>query len=363
MQSPLSAWCAKEFDMARTLMKGNEALAEAAIRSGCTHFFGYPITPQNEIPEYLARELPKHGGVYLQAESEIAAIHMVFGASASGGRVMTSSSSPGIALMQEGLSMLAAAQLPCVVVNVQRAGPGIGGIQPGQADYHQMTRGGGNGDYQIPSLAPATIQESVEMMNEAFEIADHYRTPVYIVSDGMLGQMMEPVEFKRRKKRSVPAKEWAVTGHGGTRKPIVIKTMSLVPEILEEHNRTLQEKYNQIKESEYQYERYRTEEAEIILVAYGSTSRIVKDSISLLTQSGIRAGLIRPRTLWPFPAQPFTRLRSVCKQIVCVEMNNGQMVDDVRLAVGERFPVTFFGRSGGMIPAPAEIADFVKKLI
>ena len=349
--------------MARTLMKGNEALAEAAIRGGCTHFFGYPITPQNEIPEYLARELPKNGGVYLQAESEVAAIHMVYGAAASGGRVMTSSSSPGIALMQEGLSVLAAAQLPCVVVNVQRAGPGIGGIQPSQADYYQMTRGGGNGDYRIPSLAPATIQESVEMMLEAFEIAEHYRTPVYIVSDGMLGQMMEPVEFKKRTRKPVPIKEWAAVGHNGKRKPLVVKTMSLVPEILEENNRKLQEKYRKIEASEYQYERFRTEQAEVVLVAYGSTSRIVKDAIVLLAQSGIRAGLIRPRTLWPFPAEPLTRLKGVCKQIVCVEMNHGQMIDDVRLAVGDRLPVSFYGRSGGVIPTPAEIAEHIKGLI
>lgn len=349
--------------MARTLMKGNEALAEAAIKSGCTHFFGYPITPQNEIPEYLARELPKQGGVYLQAESEVAAIHMVYGASASGGRVMTSSSSPGIALMQEGLSVLAAAQLPCVIVNVQRAGPGIGGIQPSQADYYQMTRGGGNGDYRIPSFAPATIQESVEMMLEAFEIAEHYRTPVYIVSDGMLGQMMEPIEFKKQRRKSTPDKDWTVAGHSGKREPIIIKTMSLVPEILEENNRRLQEKYKAIEESEYQYERFRTEDAEIIFTAYGSTSRIVKDSIELMAKAGIKAGLIRPRTLWPFPVQPFTRLKPVCKQIVCVEMNSGQMIDDVRLAVGDSFPVTFYGRSGGVIPTPGEVAEHVKELL
>jgi len=349
--------------MARTLMKGNEALAEAAIESGCTHFFGYPITPQNEIPEYLAKELPKRGGVYLQAESEVAAIHMVYGAAASGGRVMTSSSSPGIALMQEGLSVLAAARLPCVVVNVQRAGPGIGGIQPAQADYFQMTRGGGNGDYRIPSLAPATIQESVEMMFEAFEIAEHYRTPVFIVSDGMLGQMMEPVVFKKRINKSIPPKDWAAVGHKHKRKPLVVKTMSLVPEILEENNRKLQEIYRQIEESEYQYERFRTEQAEVVLVAYGSTSRIVKDAIVLLAQNGVKAGLIRPRTLWPFPAEPLTRLKSTCKQIICVEMNNGQMVDDVRLAVEGRLPVSFYGRSGGVIPTPAEIAEHVTELL
>ena len=352
----------QELDMSRKLMKGNEALAEAAIMSGCTHFFGYPITPQNEIPEYLARELPKHGGVYLQAESEVAAIHMVYGASAAGGRVMTSSSSPGIALMQEGLSVLAAAQLPCVVLNVQRAGPGIGGIQPSQADYHQMTRGGGNGDYRIPSLAPATIQESVEMMSEAFGVAERYRTPVFIVSDGMLGQMMEPVEFKKQKKQPTRPKQWAATGHQGKRNPVIIKTMSLVPEILEEHNKTLQQKYRTIEEMEPRFELFRTDGAEIILVAYGSTSRIVKDSIEILAKTGIRAGLIRPKTLWPFPAQPFTGITPPCRHILCVEMNCGQMVDDVRLSVKERFPVSFYGRCGGVIPTPGEIADHVTKL-
>ncbi len=353
----------QELDMGRTLMKGNEALAEAAIRGGCTHFFGYPITPQNEIPEYLSRELPKHGGVYLQAESEVAAIHMVYGASAAGGRVLTSSSSPGIALMQEGLSVLAAAQLPCVVLNVQRAGPGIGGIQPSQADYHQMTRGGGNGDYRIPSLAPATIQESVEMMSEAFEIAERYRTPVFIVSDGMLGQMMEPVEFKKQKKEPSQPKTWALTGHQGKRKPVIIKTMSLVPEILEQNNQNLQRKYRDIEEKEPKFERFRTDGAEIILVAYGSTSRIVKDSIELLKRTGINAGLIRPATLWPFPQQPFNEISHPCRHVLCIEMNCGQMVDDVRLSVRERFPVSFYGRCGGVIPTPGEIADQVKKLL
>ncbi len=349
--------------MARTLMKGNEALAKAAINSGCTHFFGYPITPQNEIPEYLARELPKHGGVYLQAESELAAIHMVYGAAATGGRVMTSSSSPGIALMQEGLSVLAAAQLPCVVLNVQRAGPGIGGIQPGQADYRQMTRGGGNGDYRIPSLAPATIQESVEMMSEAFEIAELYRSPVFIVSDGMLGQMMEPVEFSSWKKEPLPPRTWAAVGHRNSRKPIIIKTMSLVPEILEENNKVLQQKYRTIEKQECRHELFRTDGAEIIITSYGSTSRIVKDSIEILAHEGIKAGLIRAKTLWPFPVQPFDQLAYPCTHVLCVEMNCGQMLDDVRLAVKERLPVSFYGRCGGVIPTPGEIADHVKTIL
>ncbi|MBT8362395.1 MAG: 3-methyl-2-oxobutanoate dehydrogenase subunit VorB [Deltaproteobacteria bacterium] len=347
--------------MSKILMKGNEALALAAIKGGCTHFFGYPITPQNEIPEFLARELPKSGGVFLQAESELAAIHMVYGASAAGARVMTSSSSPGIALMQEGMSVLSAAELPCVVVNVQRAGPGIGGIQPSQADYYQMTRGGGNGDYRILCFAPATIQESVELMQEAFELADYYRSPVYILSDGMLGQMMEPVTFKKVRKRKLPDKKWAVTGHGGKRSSNIIKTMALDPERLEETNRRVQKKYDRIERSEPRYERDRTENAEIILVAYGSAARIVKNSIDLLNSSEIRAGLIRPITLWPFPHNAFAELPATCTKIMCVEMSCGQMVDDVRLAVAGRVPVTFYGRSGGMIPAPAEIAEKVRE--
>lgn len=347
--------------MTKILIKGNEALALAAIKGGCTHFFGYPITPQNEIPEFLARELPKSGGVFLQAESELAAIHMVYGAAAAGARVMTSSSSPGIALMQEGMSVLSAAELPCVVVNVQRAGPGIGGIQPSQADYYQMTRGGGNGDYRILCFAPATIQESVELMQEAFELADYYRSPVYIVSDGMLGQMMEPVTFKKVRKRKLPDKKWAVTGHGGKRSSNIIKTMALDPERLEEMNRRVQKKYDRIKRSEPRYERHNTENAEIILVAYGSTARIVKNSIDLLSGSEIRAGLIRPITLWPFPHNAFAELPATCSTIMCVEMSCGQMVDDVRLAVEGRVPVTFYGRSGGMIPTPAEIAEKVRE--
>ena len=346
--------------MTKSLMKGNEALALAAIKGGCTHFFGYPITPQNEIPEFLARELPKSGGVFLQAESELAAIHMVYGASAAGARVMTTSSSPGIALMQEGMSVLSAAELPCVVVNVQRAGPGIGGIQPSQADYYQMTRGGGNGDYRILCFAPATIQESVELMQQAFELADYYRSPVYIVSDGMLGQMMEPVTFKKMQKRTLSDKKWAVSGHGGKRSANIIKTMALDPERLEETNRRVHQKYARIERNEPRYEGYRTQNAEVILVAYGSTARIVKNSIDLLSASDIRVGLIRPITLWPFPQAAFENLPTACSKIICVEMSCGQMVDDVRLAVEGRVPVTFYGRSGGMIPSPNEIAENVK---
>lgn len=348
--------------MAKTLMKGNEALALAAIKGGCSHFFGYPITPQNEIPEYLARHLPKAGGVFIQAESELASINMVYGAAAAGGRPMTSSSSPGIALMQEGMSSLAAAELPAVIVNVQRGGPGIGTIQPSQADYFQMTRGGGNGDYRILSLAPASVQEGAEMMMAAFELADRYRTPVFIVSDGMLGQMMEPVDFPEREMLPPPAKPWAVSGHGNRRSPMTIKTLVLDAGLLESHNRRLQEKYATIAAAESRYQGYRLE-SEIVLCAYGSTARMARNAIDLLEEEGIRAGLLRPQTLWPFPAAPLAALPPSCRMVLVVEMSCGQMVDDVRLAVGGRLPVHFYGRCGGILPTPEEIAAQVKVLL
>lgn len=348
--------------MAKTLMKGNEALALAAIKGGCSHFFGYPITPQNEIPEYLARHLPKAGGVFLQAESELASINMVYGAAAAGGRPMTSSSSPGIALMQEGMSSLAAAELPAVIVNVQRGGPGIGTIQPSQADYYQMTRGGGNGDYRIISLAPATVQEGAEMMIAAFELADRYRTPVFIVSDGMLGQMMEPVDFPDREVMESPLKPWAATGHDHRRPPNTIKTLVLDANLLENNNRRLQEKYAAIATSESRYQGFRLD-GEIVLCAYGSTARMARNAIDLLEQEGIHAGLLRPQTLWPFPAAPLAALPPTCRMVLAVEMSCGQMVDDVRLAVSGRRPVHFYGRSGGIIPTPEEIAAHVKVLL
>ncbi len=349
--------------MSKTLMKGNEALALAAIRGGCTHFFGYPITPQNEIPEYLARELPRAGGVFLQAESELGAINMVYGAAAAGGRPMTSSSSPGIALMQESMSILSAAELPCVIVNVQRGGPGIGTIQPSQADYFQVTRGGGNGDYRIIALAPSTVQEGAEMMMEAFDLADLYRTPVFIVSDGMLGQMMEPLELPEKVGMNRPEKKWTVTGHSGKRKPNTIKSLALDPAKLEKINNRLQDKYGRIAQAESRYESYKTDEAEIILTAYGSSARIASNAIDLLREENIGAGLIRPQTLWPFPDSAFTSLPESCQMILTVEMSCGQMVDDVRLAVNGRIPVSFYGRSGGIIPTPEELVEQVKILL
>lgn len=349
--------------MTRTLMKGNEALALAAIRGGCTHFFGYPITPQNEIPEFLARELPKVGGVFLQAESEIGAVNMLYGAASVGCRVLTSSSSPGLALMQEGISLLAAAEMPCVIVNVMRGGPGIGGIQPAQSDYFQMTRGGGNGDYRVPALAPATVQESVAMMLQAFEMADFYRTPVFIVSDGMLGQMMEPVEFDGIEHKELPEKAWRLTGHDNRRAPKTIKTLMLDPARLEARNLELQEKFKQIAAAECSWEEYRLEEAELVFTAYGSTARIAKNAIDQLREEGFAAGLIRPRTLWPFPEKPFGQLPGSCATVLCVEMSCGQMVDDVRLSVNGRLPVEFYGRCGGMIPTPEELVAKAKTIL
>lgn len=343
--------------MARTLMKGNEALAQAAIHGGCTHFFGYPITPQNEIPEFFARELTQAGGLFVQAESEIAAVNMLYGAASVGVRAMTSSSSPGLALMQEGISMLAATELPCVLVNVMRGGPGIGGIQPAQSDYFQMTRGGGNGDYRILALAPSTVQESVFMMQEAFDLSQKYRTPVFIVSDGMLGQMMEPVEFIKGTKRKQKEKDWILGGHGNVRPPRTIKSLVLDPAGLEAHNLMLQEKYARIEQAEVRYEQYLFEDAELVFCAYGSTARIARNSIEELRQKGCRAGLLRPQTLWPFPQKPLKELPAACKAVLCVEMSCGQMIDDVRLAVNGSVPVHFYGRCGGMIPEPAELVN------
>ena len=350
--------------MGRTLMKGNEALALAAIRGGCTHFFGYPITPQNEIPELFARELPKAGGLFLQAESEIAAVNMLYGSAAAGARAMTSSSSPGLALMQEGISMLAATEIPCVIVNVMRGGPGLGTIQPAQSDYFQMTRGGGNGDYRVISLAPATVQESAEMMQEAFDLAHKYRTPVFLVSDGMLGQMMEPVEFSTINRTNTAADQpWVLTGHRGRRPPRTIKSLRLDPVMLENHNLALQEKYSRITRRESRFESYQADDAELIFCAFGSMARIVKNSVDDLRHKGCRAGLIRPQTLWPFPAHGLTLLPENCKSLLCVEMSCGQMVDDVRLAVGGRVPVHFYGRCGGVIPEPAELSEYAEEII
>lgn len=348
--------------MAKILMKGNEAFGKAAIEAGCKYFFGYPITPQNELPEYMSKELPKIDGVFVQAESEVAAINMVYGAAGAGARVMTSSSSPGIALKQEGITYAAGAELPCVVVNVMRGGPGLGSIQPSQADYFMSTRGGGNGDYRTPVYAPATVQEAVDMIIEAFDVADFYRTPVMVVADGMIGQMMEPVEFKEMKKRELGPKDWATTGTNRERKPNIINSLYLEPEVLEQHCIKLDKKFKEIEKNEVQCEMYKTEDAELVFVAYGTTSRIVKNSIDILREQGVKAGLIRPKTLWPFPFEAFENIPEA-KTLLTVEMSMGQMVDDVKLAVAGKLPVHFYGRAGGMAPTPNEITEKANKVL
>lgn len=349
--------------MAKILMKGNEAFGKAAIEAGCHYFFGYPITPQSELPEYLSRELPKVGGAFVQAESEVAAINMVYGAGGTGTRVMTSSSSPGVALKQEGITYCAGAEVPCVVLNIMRGGPGLGTIQPSQSDYYMSTKGGGNGDYRTPVFAPASVQEAVDMIIEAFDVADIYRTPVMVVADGMIGQMMEPVDFdKERKTRELPEKTWAANGTKGKRKPNVINSLYLQSEELEQHNLKLEKKYKEIEENEVQYEMYNTEDADLVFVAYGTVSRIVKTTIDQMREEGYKVGLIRPKTLWPFPDKAFKEIPNA-KNLLVVEMSLGQMVDDVKLACECKLPVDFYGRSGGMIPSPAEISNKAKEII
>ncbi len=350
--------------MAKVLMKGNEAIGEAAIQAGCRYFFGYPITPQNEIPAYMAKRLPKVQGCFLQAESEVAAINMVYGAAGAGARVMTSSSSPGISLKQEGISYIAGAELPCVIVNMVRGGPGLGGIQPAQSDYFQATKGGGHGDYHMVVLAPASIQEAVDLVIEGFDIADQYRNPVMILGDGMLGQMMEPVEFRDPVKRQLPEKDWATTGWKGDRQRNVINSLFIDAQELEDHNGKIQRKYDEITRNEVKVECCQCEEAEVIVVAYGTTSRIVKNVMDMAAKEGIKVGLIRPITLWPFPSQAFAQAaqRENLKGFLTVEMSMGQMVEDVRLAVNGRKPVAFYGRTGGMVPDPKAILNEIRKI-
>ncbi len=349
--------------MAKILMKGNEAVGEAMIQAGMKSYFAYPITPQSEVPEYLSRELPRRGGVFLQAESEVAAINMMYGAAGTGVRVATSSSSPGIALMQEGISYMAGAELPCLIVNMMRGGPGLGSIQPSQTDYFQSTRGGGNGDYRLICLAPASIQELVDLIDLGFNLADLYRTPAMIVADGLLGQMMEPVEFKAHEVFDLPEKDWAAVGTGGKRKPNVINSLYLSPDELENHNKHLIEKYRTITEREVRVEEVGIEDAELVMVAFGTTSRICKSAIEILKEKGHKVGIIRPITLWPFPNDIFKKIGPNCKAILDVEMNQGQMIDDVKIAVEGRIPVHFYGRQGGMIPTTEEIVEAALKVL
>lgn len=348
--------------MAKVLMKGNEAIALAAIKGGCDAFFGYPITPQNEVPEYLSKHLLANGRVFVQAESEVAAINMVYGAAGAGARVMTSSSSPGIALKQEGITYIAGAELPCVIVSVMRAGPGLGGIQPSQADYYQATRGGGNGDYQLLVYAPETIQETIDTLKSAFDTADFYRNPVMVLVDGLIGQMMETVDFDLPvQKRELPEKTWAATGienHPGTRN--VVNSLYINPNELEEHNIHLQEKYQTMKENETKVELINMENADYVIVAYGTMSRICRSAIEMLKKDGINVGMIRPITLWPFPKKAFDQISANTKGILCAEMSMGQMIDDVMIADRGRHDIAFFGRTGGVVPEPEEVVDAIK---
>ncbi len=340
------------------LMKGNEALAEAAIRAGLDAYFGYPITPQSEILEYLEVHIPKRGGVVLQAESEIASINMVYGAAASGARAMSSTSSPGFSLMQEGISYICGAQLPCLLVNVVRGGPGLGTIQPSQGDYFQATKGGGHGDYHIIALAPSTVQEMADFVFLGFDLADKYRNPAMILADGALGQGMEKVKFPDYdpEKHKIP-KPWATTGKTPDRERNIITSLFLKPERMEEQNLILQKKYQEIQAKEIRYEEYQTDDAEVLFTAFGLAARIALKAIQLAREKGIRAGLFRPKTVWPYPYMRLRELADQVKIIFDVELNAGQMIEDVRLAVEGKVPVFFHGRMGGMIPTPEEILE------
>jgi len=346
----------------KVLMKGNEALAEAAIRSGCRFFFGYPITPQTELAAYMAKRMPKIGGTYLQAESEVAAINMVYGASAAGARAMTSSSSPGISLKSEGVSYIAGADLPAVIINVMRGGPGLGSIQPSQSDYWQATKALGHGDYQMIVYAPSTVQEMADYMYRAFDVADQYRTPVMILADGMLGQMMEPVILPEPKEGATVDKPWAATGTGLAREHNIVTSLYLDPAELEKYNIARFERYEVIKANEQRFEAYQTEDAEIVLVAFGASSRIARSAVMKARAAGIKAGMIRPITLWPFPVDGLRETLKTAKAYLSVEMNMGQMIEDVRLALRDEAPVEFYGRTGGTIPTPVEVFGKIKEM-
>ena len=346
----------------KTLMKGNEAIAEAAIRAGCRYFFGYPITPQSELPAYLARKFPEVGGTFLQAESEVAASNMIYGAAGAGARVLTSSSSPGISLKAEGISYIAGAELPAVIINIMRGGPGLGSIQPAQSDYFQATKGMAHGDFRLTVLAPSSVQEAVDLTMLAFEIADKYRNPVLLVGDGIIGQMMEPVEFPEPvDPDKLPKKEWATDGAKG-REPNVINSLALEPEDLEDHNMVLKAKYDKMKEEEVRYEELHTDDADTIIVAYGTTARIASSAIDMARKEGYKVGMIRPITLFPFPTDIINETADRVDNFLAVEMSTGQMVEDVRLAVNGKKPVHFYGRTGGVVPSPEEIVKEIEKI-
>ena len=343
----------------KVLMKGNEAIAEAAIMAGCRHYFGYPITPQTEIAAYMAKRMPKIGGTFLQAESEVAAINMVYGVASTGKRVMTSSSSPGISLKSEGLSYMAGSDLPALVINVQRGGPGLGGIQPSQSDYFQATKGGGHGDFRMIVLAPSSVQEMADLTVKGFDLAEKYRITSMILADGTMGQMMEPVELSEPEIKEYD-KSWAVTGTKMQRKHNIINSLSLVPEELEQLNFARYEKYKVIEENEAMYEEFMMEDAEICVVAFGIAARISKNAIIKAREQGIKVGMIRPITLWPFPKAAFEKYTEQVNSFISVELSMGQMIEDVRLASSCKKPVTLCNRAGGMIPSPEQVLESIK---
>lgn len=345
----------------KVLMKGNEALAESALRAGCRFFFGYPITPQTELAAYMAKTMPKIGGTYLQAESEISAINMVYGASAAGARVMTSSSSPGISLKAEGISYLAGADLPAVIINVQRGGPGLGSIQPSQSDYWQATRAMGHGDFRLIVYAPSTVQEMADYIYGAFDVADKYRVPVMILADGMLGQMMEPVVLPEPK-TDLPQKPWATCGHENKREHNIANSLYLDAYELDSINAKRDERYKLIEREEQRAETFMTKDADIVVVAFGASARIARSAVVSAREQGIKAGLVRPISLWPFPKDALEECMGTAKQFLSVEMNTGQMVDDIKLVSCGRVPVDFYGRSGGVIPTPAEVLEKIVEL-
>ena len=344
----------------RVLMKGNEAIAEAAIQAGCRHYFGYPITPQTEVAAYMAKKMPKIGGVFLQAESEVASINMVYGAAAAGARVMTSSSSPGISLMGEGLSYIAGSDVPAFVVNVQRGGPGLGGIQPSQSDYFQATRGGGHGDYHMIVLAPASVQEMASLTVKGFNLADKYSMIAMILADGTIGQMMEPISFEDVEVEHYD-KPWALTGTECKRKHNIVNSLYLQPDVLEKKNFERYEKYKAVEENEALYESYMMDDAELCVVAFGIAARVAKNAVVAARAEGIKAGLIRPITLWPFPKQALSQAADQEKSFLSVELSMGQMVEDIQLATGCRRPVSLCNRVGGMIPSPDQVLESIRK--
>lgn len=344
----------------KVLMKGNEAIAEAAIMAGCRHYLGYPITPQTEIAAYMAKRMPKIDGVFVQAESEISAINMVIGVAAAGKRVLTSSSSPGISLKSEGISYLAGCDLPAVIINVERGGPGLGGIQPSQSDYFQATKGGGHGDYKLLVLAPSSVQEMADLTTTAFDLADKYRMTCMILADGTIGQMMEPVELCEKEIKAVE-KPWAATGTGLKRPHNIINSLTLVPEILEQQNYARYEKYAEVEANEVRYEEYMMDDAEICIVAFGIASRVSKNAIDEARKQGIKVGMIRPITLWPFPKAVLEAAADKCKAFISVELSMGQMIEDVQLATRCKRPVLLCNRVGGMIVTPEDVLASIKK--